>query len=42
MYGIRFPSELVKRIKALAEAEHRSFNAQVIPMLLTYVEQVRS
>ena len=39
MYGIRFPVELVQRIKALAEREHRSFNAQVIHMLLAVLAQ---
>lgn len=39
MYGIRFPVEVVRRIKAVAEQEHRSFNAQVIHMILVYLER---
>ncbi len=41
MYGIRFPMDIYHRIKALAEAEHRSFTAQVIYILVKYLEQVK-
>ena len=36
--SIRFPAELVDRIKALAEKERRSFNSQVLVMLEKQLE----
>jgi len=37
--SIRFPAELVDRIKALAEKERRSFNSQVLVMLEKQLER---
>ena len=36
---IRFPSELVEEVKAIANREHRSINSEVVHAVEEYVRQ---